>query len=189
MAVLPKFTDTQLLDDLRAGNNRGFETLYRHCYPSIERFVLQNNGDRHQAKDLFQETLLIVLSALHDPAFQLTSSLKTYTFAISKNLWLKQLRTSARWTNLDDTAELNNVAASVETETPPTAYETVKAILAKLTAHCQALLSAIFFLRKEMTDIVQDEGYASVHSAQNQKYKCLQQARKVGKKTIDESDA
>ncbi len=143
--------------------------------------MLQNNGDQDQAKDLFQETLLILLNALHDPAFQLTSSLKTYTFAISKNLWLKQLKKSVRWTNLDDTDELNSVV-SVEAETRPTAYETVKAILKKLTVHCQALLSAIFFLRKEMADIVEDEGYATIHSAQNQKYKCLQQARKVGGK-------
>ena len=188
MAIPPKRTDKELLDELRAGNNRGFETLYRQCYPSIERFVLQNNGDQDQAKDLFQETLLIVLNALQEPSFQLTSSLKTYVFAVSKNLWLKQLRQSARWTSIDDTAELPGVV-SVELETPPTAYETVKLILAKLTAHCQALLSAIFFLRKEMADIVQEDGYASLHSAQNQKYKCLQQARKAGGTISSESDS
>ena len=186
MPIQSEVADTQLLNQLRAGNNRGFAMLYRHCYPSIEHFVLQNSGSQDQAKDLFQETLLILLTNLQDPTFHLTSSLKTYVFTISKNLWLKQLKKSARWTGLEDVGELSSLLAPIEIETPPTAYEKVLAILAKLTTHCQNLLSAIFFRKKEMTDIVQDDGYANMHSAQNQKYKCLQQARKAGEKMIDE---
>lgn len=175
-------SEKTLLDQLRAGENQGFILLYRHCYPSIEQFVVQNSGSQDQAKDVFQETLLILLTNIRQPDFQLTSSLKTYVFAISKNLWLSQLKKSARWTGLDVANEMSSVMAPVELTTPPTAYETVITILAKLTVHCQALLSAIFFRRKDMSDIVQDDGYASAHSAQNQKYKCLQQARKVGGK-------
>lgn len=142
---------------------------------------MQNNGDCDQVQDLFQETLVVLLTALREPDFELTSSLKTYVFAISKNLWLKQLRTSSRWTGLNEADELNNVTAPVEIETPATPYESVLAIFAKLTLRCVTLLSAIFFGKKEMTSLVKDNNYASLHSAQNQKYKCLQQARKIGK--------
>ena len=189
MPIQSEVADAQLLNQLRAGNNRGFAMLYRHCYPSIEHFVLQNSGSQDQAKDLFQETLLILLTNLQDPTFQLTSSLKPYVFALSKNLWLKQLKKSVRWTGLENADEMSSIVVPFEVETPPTVYEKVIAILAKLTIHCQALLAAIFFRKKEMTAIMQDDGYASMHSAQNQKYKCLQQARKVGEKTVGESDA
>lgn len=181
MPVRVEVSDKNLLDQLRAGGDQGFEWLYRHCYPSIEQFVIRNSGSQDQAKDLFQETLLIVLTNIQNPAFELTSSLKTYVFAISKNLWLSQVKKSVRWTGLADADELGGVMTPVELTTSLTAYETVMAILAKLTVHCQALLSAIFFRRKEMADIVQDDGYASMHSAQNQKYKCLRQARKAGR--------
>ncbi|MVM35369.1 hypothetical protein GO755_35430 [Spirosoma sp. HMF4905] len=182
MPMLADSPDTQLLNQLRMGNNQGFDMLYRQCYPSIERFVVQNSGNQDEAKDLFQETLLILLTNLEAPDFLLTSSLKTYVFSISKNLWLKQLKKSARWTSLEDADETCSVVAPTELETPPSAYERVLAILAQLTIRCQALLAAIFFGRKKIANIVEDDGYASVHSAQNQKYKCLQQARKASKK-------
>jgi RNA polymerase sigma factor (sigma-70 family) len=174
-------SDNQLLDRLRAGDNQSFDLLYRRCYPAIEHFVLQNKGNQDQAKDLFQDTLLVVLTAIQKPDFRLTSSLKTYVFAISKNQWLSQLKKSSRWTSLENADETMNIGP-VEIDTPPTAYDRVMGIMVKLTLRCMKLLSAIFFGRKEITDIVQHEGYASVHSAQNQKYKCLQQARRVGKK-------
>ena len=182
MPMLTELSDKDLLNLLRVGTNQGFETLYRRCYPSIEHFVVQNNGSKDQAKDLFQETLMVLLTNLRTPTFQLTSSLKTYVFAISKNLWLNQLKKSARWTNLEEADEVSWALAPFELETPPTAYEQVVAILSKLTIRCQTLLSAIFFRKKDIADIVQDDGYSSVHSAQNQKYKCLQQARRVGDK-------
>jgi RNA polymerase sigma factor (sigma-70 family) len=182
--MLAESSDTRLLMYFRAGDKQSVEQLYRHCYPPIEHFVVQNNGSQDQAKDLFQETLLILLTNVQEPTFQLTSSLKTYVFAISKNLWLSQLKRSARWTGLENADEPSNVMAPIELATPPTAYELVMTILAKLTVHCQALLSAIFFRKKPMTDIVQEDGYASLHSAQNQKYKCLQQARKVGERWV-----
>ncbi|QMW00590.1 RNA polymerase sigma factor [Spirosoma foliorum] len=182
MPILTDSPDPQLLNQLRAGDNQGFDKLYRQCYLSIEHFVVQNSGNQDEAKDLFQETLLVLLTNLQSPDFQVTSSLKTYVFAISKNLWLKQLKKSARWTSLDDADEVSCFVPPVELETPPSAYESVIAILKKLTIRCQTLLSAIFFTSKQITDIVKDDGYSNLHSAQNQKYKCLQQARKVSKK-------
>ena len=180
MSIYTESSDKQLLNQLRAGDNEAFTRLYRQCYPSIEHFVLKNNGNPDQAKDLFQDTLLVLIATIDNPTFQLTSSLKTYVFSISKNLWLKQLKRTARWTGLEEADEISSVTAPTELETPPTAYETVMGIMVKLTLRCVKLLSAIFFGRKEIADIMNDEGYASVHSAQNQKYKCLQQARKVG---------
>ncbi|GAB2576972.1 RNA polymerase sigma factor [Spirosoma areae] len=180
MLTRSDLSDEQLLDRLRAGDNQSFDRLYRQCYPSIEHFVLQNNGSQEQANDLFQETLLSLLTTIGDADFQLRSSLKTYVFAISKNLWLKHLKKSARWTRLEAADEWSSAVPPAEMDTPPTAYETVMVIMLKLSARCLKLLSAIFFGNKPITDIVKEDGYASVHSAQNQKYKCLQQARKVG---------
>ncbi|WP_461091449.1 RNA polymerase sigma factor [Spirosoma gilvum] len=174
-------TDSQLLDLLRAGDNQSVDLLYRRYYPSVEYFVIQNSGDKDQAHDLFQETLVVLLTAIRDPSFQLTSSLKTYVFSISRNLWLKQLKKSARWTGLETVGEDRNVTAPVDAEVPPTAYQTVMGIMVKLTLRCMKLLSSIFFGQKDMTQIMKDDGYSSLHSAQNQKYKCLEQARKIGK--------
>ncbi|GAB4056025.1 RNA polymerase sigma factor [Spirosoma litoris] len=180
--MLTDSPDIQLLNLLRAGDNQGFGKLYRQCYPSIEHFVVQNSGNQDEAKDLFQETLLVLLTNLQSPDFQMTSSLKTYVFSISKNLWLKQLKKSARWTSLDAADNVSCFVPPVELETPPTIYESVMAILKKLTIRCQTLLSAIFFNSKQLPDIVKDHSYSNLHSARNQKYKCLQQARKASKK-------
>ncbi|ADB39266.1 RNA polymerase sigma factor [Spirosoma linguale] len=183
MPLPHNLSDAQLLSQLRAGSNQGFTMLYRHIYPSVEHFVIQNSGSQEEAKDLFQETLVVLLTTIQSPDFQLTSSLKTYVFGISRNLWLKKLNKAARWTGLENAEDISIQPVSVELKNPPTVFEQVTAILAKLTLRCQTLLLTIFFQKRSITDIVQDEGYASVHSAQNQKYKCLQQARRTARST------
>ena len=179
-------SENELIEQLRAGDNRSVDLLYRRFYPSVEYFVLRNNGDNDQASDLFQETLVVLLTSLRDPSFRLTSSLKTYVFAISRNLWLKQLRKSARWTTLEAVDEERVATALADSESSPGVYQTVMSIMIKLTLRCMKLLSSIFFDQKGMTQIMKDDGYTSLHSAQNQKYKCLQQARKIGKSLPNE---
>ncbi len=66
--------------------------MYEQNYQFVERFVLKNNGNVDDAKDIFQDIMLALIEKIYADDFELTASLSTYIFAIGKNLWLKKLR-------------------------------------------------------------------------------------------------
>lgn len=186
-APLPP-SDQQTLAGLRNRDNAAFALLYTFYYPAVERFVVRNSGTPAQARDIFQETVLVLLEKVPTADFELTSSLKTYILAISSNLWLKRLRQAGRVVR----AELLELEYQLPT-TESTAFEQeaeahqqtrIQSLLARISAKCQALVRALFFGNKTIQDVTQENGYTSVHNAQNQKYKCLEQARRGARKDV-----
>ena len=94
-------TDRDTFLSLKANDNNAYEILYKFYYPSVKHFIIKNNGSIDDAKDIFQETLCVLLEKVSKDDFNLTSSLKTYIFAISSNLWLKRLREANKTTKAD----------------------------------------------------------------------------------------
>ena len=170
---------TEILHDLKGENNRAFGQLYKEYFGMVSRFVLNNNGRMDDAEDLFQDTMVIFLEKLRQDHFQLTASLKTYIMAISKNLWLKKLRTAAykdvEFT--DSHAFYEEINSAIENEM--TYFDKLQNYLHKITKHCQGLIHDMFFKEKNIAHIQREYGYSTKHNAQNQKHKCIEQIRKV----------
>ena len=181
MPQLPSDADT--LRGLRQRDQAAFAILYQFYYPVVERFVLRNSGTRDDARDVFQETVLVLLDKVPREDFVLTSSLKTYVFAVGSNLWLKRLRTARRLVRVDDERNWENYPAldaawpSAAESAEATLPGVLRRWLGRISAHCQTLLRAVFFQHKNPVEL----GYKNQHSAQNQQYKCLQQLRHVSK--------
>lgn len=66
--------------------------LYNLCFPVIEKFIIFNAGSDDDAKDIFQDALMIVLQKIKNNDFVLSCSLMTYVYSIVKNMWMKELR-------------------------------------------------------------------------------------------------
>lgn len=89
-------TDLETFKGLQSRDNKAYEILYQFYYPSVKNFITKNSGSEEDAEDIFQETILVLLEKVPKTDFNLTSSLKTYIFAISSNLWLKKLRDGSK---------------------------------------------------------------------------------------------
>jgi RNA polymerase sigma factor (sigma-70 family) len=175
-------SDQETFLGLKSRDNHAYEILYKFYYPSVKYFIVKNNGTQDDAKDIFQETIMVLLHKVPKDDFNLTSSLKTYIFAISSNLWLKRLRDSNKIVKSDPDIYEKYLADYEEGETNNPDNKTVKAqnILKKITDKCVTLLKAIFYDKKDIDIITKEFGYTNKHNAQNQKYKCLEQARRSG---------
>jgi RNA polymerase sigma factor (sigma-70 family) len=57
----------------------------------IRLMVARNNGTPEDAKDVFQEGLMVMLEKIDDRDFALTCKFKTYLFCICQNLWKEAL--------------------------------------------------------------------------------------------------
>ena len=172
-------SDNTLLDQLKSEDNASFEILYKFYYPSIETHITQNFGSTEDAEDVFQEAIIVLLQKVRRENFVLTSSLKTYLFAIARNLWLKRLRDNKNIPvdNFDNYQQETETYA-FELQSEPTKEEKITSWLTKITENCQRILKAIFFYKEPMGSLMQKMGWKNKHTAANQQYKCLQQVKK-----------
>ncbi len=173
-------SDQETFLGLKSKDNHAYEILYKFYYPSVKNFILKNNGCDDDAKDIFQETIIVLLEKVPKDDFNLTSSLKTYIFAISSNLWLKRLRDSNKMVKTEiGTYEkyLSDYEEAEEDIHRDHSNKIVK-VFKMMTNKCIVLLKAIFYDDKNIDTITKDFGYTNKHNAQNQKFKCLEQARK-----------
>lgn len=149
----------------------------------VNRFVVNNKGKTDDAEDVFQDTMLVLIEKLRHDNFELTASMKTYIMAISKNLWLKKLRTSYReteFTDVHDNQFYDETNLAIEEE--KSYKDKLQHFIHKITKHCQGLIHDVFFKEKSIEQIQNDYGYSTKHNAQNQKHKCVEQIKKVKQK-------
>lgn len=175
--------ENTFLDQLRASNTTAFELLYKTYFPSIAYMIKQNKGNDGDAEDIFQETVIVLLQKIRQPDFQLTSSLKTYLYAVARNFWLKRLR-DERIIPTDNETQLavlqhQDAFLLAEPDAEASKEEQVHAWLAKITGNCQTVLKAIFFAQEPIDQVMHTMGWKNRHTAINQKYKCIQQIKKV----------
>ncbi len=167
-----------MVANLRNGNRDSYEALYKENFASVEKFITKNSGTIDDAKDIFQDTLLVLIEKLRADNFELTASLKTYIIAISKNLWFKKLRYQSYYRQSEFSDTFNSeISTSINDE--KSYWEKLQSYLSKITAHCNHLLQSMFFKNKNIEAIQKEYGYSSRHNAQNQKHKCIEQVRKV----------
>jgi len=183
-----KNANTKIIADLKSGHCDFYSQLYEQNYQLVERYVLKNHGTVDDAKDIFQDIMLVLIEKIYADDFELTASFSTYIFAIGKNLWLKKLRNISyqKEITLNDfntTSLYAEVSSFIEIEM--TYMEKLESLMKKMSAHCYHLLRSMFYLDKKIEDIQKDFGYSSRHNAQNQKYKCLEQAKKKANEQTD----
>lgn len=169
-----------LLQEIKIHRENSFKIIYKQYYGLVENHVLRNSGNVNDAKDLFQEVMLVLAEKLERDDFVLTAKLKTYVLAIAKNLWLKSLRNTSKqevFERKHDKYFYEEMQLSIEKEMSYS--QRLKRLFTKMTAHCSRLLDDIYYKAKSILQIQQEYGYSTKHNAQNQKHKCIEQLRNL----------
>lgn len=152
-----------------------FDMLYNY-FPTVEKYIVKNSGSKQDAKDVFQDTLLILHSKITSDDFILTSSLKTFCVAIAKNLWFKKLKEQGI------TQTLEHPQLIPESEDKETAYEELQNIadeaLQQVSQKCRDIFKLFYYEEQNMQFIADVLGFSNEHVARTQKYKCLEAMRK-----------
>ncbi len=169
-----------ILKDLKGESNFAFGKLYKDFFPSVKKFITNNSGNTDDSDDIFQDTMLVLLEKLRQDNFVLTASLKTYVMAISKNLWFKKLRNKPLEIS-DEVLENNTFFIEIQhaIDDEKDYMDKLMYFMQKISYHCNRLIHDMFFKYKSIDEIQVEYGYATRHSAINQKHKCVEQIRKV----------
>lgn len=90
---MSRYSQEEIIDGIRRRDNRILKYIYKHYYTAIFRFIVTNSGNEDDAKDIFQEAIIIAFHNIRkNTKFKLESSFQTYIYSIARLLWLKSLR-------------------------------------------------------------------------------------------------
>ena len=85
-------TDTDIIQGLKRNDNTTTTYLYRTLAPPLFKHVLNNSGNRDDAKDVFQETFIKVLNNVRNDKYTDSNKFEAYFLTIAKNTWIDHLR-------------------------------------------------------------------------------------------------
>lgn len=177
--VLPVNNEEEVILALRSGDERVLKIVYRQHYPQIANMVINNGGSVQEAKDIYQETIIIFYEKLQDDAFELTCRISTFLYSVGKRLWLKQLQLKNRFT--DEFHEAGEAVTLDWTEVGSNEeqYLAMYSALESMGEPCRTILKDFYMHSASMEEITEKFGYTNSDNAKTQKYKCLKRLKKI----------
>ena len=180
-SVRTETNEQKLLEGLAHNDRKAIEAIYKQHFNMVQSLILNNNGFPDDARDIFQEAMIVLYEKARSGSFELNSQLKTYLYSVCRRLWLKRLNQQQRFS-----PEVDNLEETVAVEEDVERHEqrnkdflVMERSLKNLGEPCKSLLEAYYLEKKSMVDIAADFGYTNADNAKNQKYKCLMRLKKI----------
>lgn len=177
----PAKNETDLLEGLARNDRDSIEQIYSANFSMVQTLVINNNGSADDARDIFQETMIVLYEKARSDDFELNCLLKTYIYSVARRLWLKRLQQAQRYV-IADSKVLETVDVDEEIEVHEqrnSDFHMMEKAMSGLGEPCKSLLEAFYLQKRNMTDIADHFGYTNADNAKNQKYKCLTRLRKL----------
>ncbi len=170
-----------LLLGLARNDKKAVETIYKENYSMVQSLIINNNGSADDARDVFQEAMIVLYEKARSGTFELTCQIKTYIYSVARRVWLKKLQQANRYSGEIVSAEnLVQVEDDLEEHGKrDMEFEMMEKAIMGLGEPCKSLLEAFYIQKKNMQDIATGFGYTNAENAKTQKYKCLMRLKKI----------
>lgn len=177
----PEPQELQLLAGLARNDREAVESIYGKHFPMVQSLIINNNGSSEDARDIFQEAMIVLYERARNPEFELHCQLKTYLYSVCRRLWLKRLSQAQRFipqvSSLEETVPVEEDLELHDQKNME--FQVMEKALLGLGEPCKSLLEAFYIQRRNMSEIAGTFGYTNPDNAKNQKYKCLLRLRKL----------
>ena len=180
------------LQEIRNGNEAPIITIYENYR---EEFIVwagrKYQLDQEDAVDVFQESVICFYrNVVKGKVETISSSVKTYLFAIGKNIIRDKLKKNDP---LKVTQEIGEIDVSHQPEIMELIYneeraELVKQLMQELQEPCNSLLRLFYYFNLSMKEIAQKMQYKNENVAKTQKMRCLNALKEKIKKRFNKDD-
>jgi len=166
-------SNSDLIKGIRNHDSSILEHVYNTHYPIIEGYITHNQGSREQARDIFQDAMIVVYKRIKSNELELSCKFGTYLYAICKNIWMQE-----RKKYLLRTQKLRQQPLEVNDPGPaddPLLQNHLTDLFNKhfdaLSKDCQKILS-MYFNNFSVEDIRAAMNYKDLHHTADRKYRC-----------------
>jgi RNA polymerase sigma factor (sigma-70 family) len=167
--------DQILIEGIIRQNEKVIAEVYKEFFPSVRQFIYRNRGSSEDARDIFNDAIMVVVLKGRENKLVLKCSLKTYVYAISRNLWLKKLKSEKlemiRYEEIEDSMMGAEIMEEEE-------FDEVRAKLLyqkhlmRISTTCQQLIEN-FLEGKTYKEIVEEMNLDNESYARKRKYRCI----------------
>jgi RNA polymerase sigma factor (sigma-70 family) len=158
--------DAEVLVRLRKGDESAMDFLYTKYYRMMVKLVRKNSGTEEEARDIYQDALIVFWQKARKEEFILTSRISTYLYSVCNNLWLKELERKSRLRHE------NADSAVVHDYEQGERIKAIRTCIEDLGDTCKKVLSYYYFDGMSMKVIAEKLGFANAETAKTKKYKC-----------------
>lgn len=159
-------------------HNSALESIYRDHYPVIKSFILKNNGSEIEAQDIFQDAIIVFYEKMRLSDFVLTSSIRTFIYSVSRNLWLNRLKVQSRSIELNDEIEMISIEPNIVNALESNELnDLIFGEISKIGADCKKVLIHYYYDRMRMKKIAELMSFANEQVAKNRKSSCMKKLK------------
>lgn len=174
--------DKEIFERICQGDEQSLEVLYKKYYRMMTKLVISNSGTEQEAKDVYQDALVVFWQKAVSGNLVLTSKISTYIYSICQNLWRKELDRKKRLSNEEkDGVEYVDVDSKEKARI-------IHECIDQLGDTCKQVLMYYYFDGLSMQDIADKLGFANTNTAKTKKYKCKKKLDELVKSLYSESD-
>jgi len=174
--------EKEIFERICKGNEKALEFLYQKYYRMMTKLVITNSGTEEEARDVYQDALIVFWQKATSGNLVLTSKMSTYIYSICQNLWRKELDRKKRLSS-----EEKDTSVTLDTESSEREKILAKCI-DQLGETCKKVLMFYYFEEMSMQDIADKLGFANTDTAKTKKYKCKKKLDELVKAQYSEHD-
>jgi RNA polymerase sigma factor (sigma-70 family) len=177
-------TDAEIINNLALDKevDLSLKYLYRAHYELLATYVLNNNGSRDDASDIFQEVIIAFVNLVRAGKFRGEASVRTFLYSLTRNTWLNELkkrgRARTREMNYEKLGEKEERAIQTGIEYRQMNQKLME-VLSMLGENCKKILVLYYYENLSMKEILASSGYDNEQVVRNKKYKCLKKMEEL----------
>ena len=154
-------------------DNKILKIIYKEHFLLIKSFIVKNSGTIDDARDIFQEAIIVIYRYTKKDDFKINCSFETFLYSICRTIWLNNLRNKKIRTNkLDDIREYITFTTSDDEQIEESAeYKLYQKHFQKLGDECKKLLQ-LFYDKVPYKEIAKIMNYKSIGLVKKKKFKC-----------------
>lgn len=175
-------TEQELFARICQGDESALEVVYQKYYRMMVRLVTSNNGTEQEAKDVYQEAVVVFWQKAISGNLVLTSKMSTYIYSICLNLWRKELDRKSRHSSEEKDTKQFQEQEKVERA------KIIHECIDQLDDTCKKVLSYYYFDGMSMKEITEKIGFANTDTTKTKKYKCKKKLDEIIKSIYTKHD-
>ena len=173
MEKVKRYSQNDRVAGILSGRSYIVQQLYDENFDLIDRLVENNGGNLEDAKDIFQESMVVLYRVLKEDKFDFNSSISTFLYSVARIQWLKNINRRKKQQLIYDLNDNypdveKNVASVIEKNER---YRLYQEKFNELSEDCRKVLSMSLnnIPIKEITSIM---GYSSEQHTKNRRLRC-----------------
>lgn len=175
--------NSEYLEGIAKNDFTILEKIYSESLPEVVKHIKRNSGTLDDAKDVFQEGILVIHKKVQDNSLELTTSFHVYLFSVCKRIWLKKLKKKGKKeVTLEAEWEFGYEEQYEERFLKTQKWNLFNQKFEELTEECRKVLK-LLFNGFSGVEIAQTMGYTEEY-AKRKKYKCKMSLAGLIKKDV-----